>query len=62
MRHCDCCGFVPELLKKHLPDGVAMVKLAGLADFHNDYAVAWHQGDRRRNPALDRLLATLLAE
>jgi len=62
VHRCACFGFVPDLLKKHLPPGVEVAEFDGGADFKNEYAVAWRQSERIRNAALGKVLVELLGE
>lgn len=60
VQQCQCFGFIPDQLRKHLPADVEMIKLRGLDTFLNDYAVAWHKAERVQSEALEAVLSILL--
>jgi len=59
MRECGLGGFLPKDLEKQYPSGFTVVALPDLAEFSDDFVIAWSAIETGKRPEIARL-ATLL--
>ena len=59
MRECGHGGFLPKDLEKQFPAGFVVVALPGLAEFADDFVIAWFATEAAKRPELERLVKRL---
>ena len=59
MRACGHGGFLPKDLEKQFPPGYASVAVPGLAEFADDFVIAWSVGEAAKRPEIGQLVKRL---
>jgi hypothetical protein len=52
-------GFLPKDMENQFPEGLVQAPLTGLADYTDDFVIAWSGADVEKRPELLRLLEKL---
>jgi len=59
MRVCGHGGFLPKDLEKRFPPGFASVAVPGLAEYADDFVIAWSTAEAEKRPEIGRLVKRL---
>jgi hypothetical protein len=59
MKTCRIGGFLPKDMESQFPAGFAQVALTGLAEYADEFVIAWSEAEAEKRPELALLLKRL---